>query len=135
MQFYDASEVMQFMLMQNSGGRGSDSWLALGVLAVFVIAIFYKRELVTSWIMLRMAVILFAVSLVLPAFAMGVTIPIARFSFGSNAPFESLMAQGLAGCVGPASLAISLLCLFSSVMPRRASLVPQAVPQKHPLDD
>lgn len=135
MGYYDSSDILQYMMMQNMGGQGSDSWMALGLLAGFVIAIFYKRELVTSWLMLRMAVILFALSLVLPAFVMGVTIPIAQFSFGSNAAFESLMIQGLARCVGPTSLSISLLCLFSSVMPRRASLAPQPVHQKHPLDD
>ena len=132
---FDNSDMLQYMLMQNQGGGGSGSWTALGLLAGFLLVFFYKRELVTSWILLRMAIILYALSLVLPAFVMGVTIPITRFSLGNNAVFETVVVQGLASCLGPASLAISMVCFFSSVMPRRSSLVSQTIPQKHPLDD
>jgi hypothetical protein len=131
--YLDSSDLQRLLAQSDSRG---DSWLGLGLLAGYLIVALYRQEAVTSWVIFRIGTVCFAIAMVLPAFVSGVTLPIARFGLSAN--FEGLLAQGAIGCIAPASLAASLLCLLASVAPRRSTLAAQATPlapQKHPLDD
>lgn len=106
------------------------------VLAGLFVAVLFRREAITSVALFRLGYILFIVSLVAPELIQAWWAAIAP-----QAPFVGAQSghgglYGLLGSLSPVALAISLLCIFGSLLPRtnRWRNMAPAVPPKHPLD-
>ena len=116
---------------------GADALFSTAMLAGLWIVVLYRREAIVIPALFRIAVFTFALSIALPPFAG----PIASFVGGGpmvtpmyRGGQNSVMAVALLGGSGPLLQAISLLCAFTSVMPRTFAPRKPPAPQKHPLD-
>lgn len=125
-------DYVRFLLMQNQSQ--GNTWLVLSLLVGFLLAVLYKREAVVSWIMFRLAAIIYAFAIVIPSLTTAL-IGAAVSVFAAGGPnTEIQFALSFGNCLGPIALAISFLCLVSSMIPSKAIRAQPIVSQKHPLD-
>ncbi len=120
--------------MLNSNGLMHAVFLA----GMFLIVVF-KRESIAIPGMFKLAYVLFAFSLVLPALLTPVVISLGGLSMrgfrAGTASDINWVASIIYNGTGPALFALSLLCAFGSMFPRHLRLPPApSAPVKHPLD-
>ncbi len=119
--------------MLNSGGAMHAVFLA----GLFLIVAF-RRESIAIPGMFKLAYVLFAMSIFLPA----VLAPVMNLFGDGSSRFLRVSMNAEAnwvvnvvyGAAGPALFALSLLCAFGSMFPRRLPLPSATAPTKHPLD-
>lgn len=110
--------------------------------AVFLAGLFlivaFRKESIAIPGMFKLAYVLFAMSIFLPA----VMLPIMNSLGGiSSRTFRGPVAADVNWVVnivysgaGPALFSLSLLCAFGSMFPRNLRMPPAPAPTKHPLD-
>lgn len=105
-------------------------------LAGMFAAIVFKKESIVIPGMFRLAYWLFALSIILPACLTPALAPLMaqNTSFGGVSAGEmGVVFNVLSMATGPVLFALSLLCMFGSMFPRKMP-PPPAAPTKHPLD-
>ncbi len=132
MNYYGDPEYIRFLLMQNQN-HGS-TWLVLSMIVGFLLAALYKREAVVSWTLFRIAAIIYSFSIVIPPLTTALMGTAASMLASGSANAEIQLALSFGNCLAPIALAISFLCLISSMIPSKAIRSQPVVPAKHPLD-
>ncbi len=132
MNYYGDPEYVRFLLMQNQ--NPGNTWLVLSMIVGFLSAILYKREAVVSWTLFRIAAIIYSFSIVIPPLTTALMGTAGSMLASGGANAEIQLALSFGNCLGPIALAISFLCLISSMIPSKAMRSQPVVPTKHPLD-
>ena len=127
------------MLRQMLGG--SSGWLEVVFLLGMFGIVLFRRESITSLGLFRLAYILFALSILLPALmtpALRNIGPMTSRMFAGRSNTMQSDIGFVAGLLlyggGPILFAGSVICAFGSVMPRNKPVVAPPLPTKHPLD-
>ena len=127
--------MQQFMLSQLFSSNGLMYAVFLG--GMFAVVAFRKESIAIPG-MFKLAYSLFALAVVLPACMLPVFAAMGNISLGQ---VQSPVAGDLDWVVnavysgtGPALFALSVVCAFGSMFPRKLRTPPSVQPTKHPLD-
>lgn len=118
----------------------SNSLIYAVFLAGMFAVVFFKRESIAIPGMFKLAYWLFAAAIVVPPCLMSLASAIMDQPFGSvqmrgarPSDLGSTLSM-LYSAAGPALFAVSVLCAFGSMFPRKLPRAVEAPPGKHPLD-
>jgi hypothetical protein len=113
----------------------SNGFLTAIILVALFVTLLYRRDSIISVSLFRLGCILYVFSVIGP----GMFATAWFWIVGPYSPSQASTPVGysiLLAIIGPVSLGAGLLCIFSSLLPRRPFQegVAPAPPQKHPLD-
>ena len=120
-------ELMLGRLLNSSGLL--DAVFLAGMFAVLL----FRRESIAIPGMFKLAYWLFGLSIVVPACMLPFVTAVRGTFSGPLADDVEVVLSILYSGTGPALLALSVLCAFGSMFPRKMP-PPPAAPTKHPLD-
>ncbi len=125
----------EWLLIQQLNSGGSTGLLSTVYLALLFIVCLYRPERVRSRMLFRWACTCFALAVVAQPIFMGILMSLGIAAQGRISREPEIMWL-IGTCVGPALIAISLICAFASVAPisTRRKQVDITKPAKHPLD-